>query len=321
MMAKRVCKIILVLLLSLFKGNAGFAQNDSTQAATPDTIQTRLNHYTDSVALARQHFIEDSLTMLYIKYPDPSRPNLFVDSILKHSTLDPYNFGAPHSKKHILQTGKERPARPLWIMAVVLFLLIYMGLLNLFLSKDIYGIIQAFYNKRAFANLANEDNLLTSWTFIALFSLFGLTLGLYLYQYIAYKQITFDITGFQLFIALSLVVLALFGLKILVLRLLGFIFDIGRLVKEYISILFVTYFNLTFIFLPLVVCFSLISGGLKPYLLLLSACIIIAIFAIQYLRSAINIISKFRFRKIYLFLYLCALEICPILILIKALDL
>ncbi|MBW4890248.1 DUF4271 domain-containing protein [Mucilaginibacter sp. HMF5004] len=315
-------KVVRVFMLCFLWGITCFAQKGDQLIAPLDTSQASLKHYTDSAVMARQHFVEDSLTMQYIRYPDPNRHNVFVDSIIKHLKFNPLSFtdGQP-VKKHLLQSGKERDLRPQWIIAVIVFLLIYTGVLNLLIGKDIYAILQAFYSKRAFASLTNEDSRFTSWAFIALFSLFGFTIGLYLYQLISYYRFGFSITGFQLFFILSVVVIALFILKILVLQVLGFIFDIGRVIKEYVSILYLTYFNIAFIFLPIVVIFSLISAVFKPYLLAFSVCLIILIFVVQYLRSTINIISKFRFHKIYLFIYLCALEICPILILIKALDL
>jgi len=316
-------KVILVFMLGFLAALTCFAQKKDTSLLAPlDTSQANLKHYTDSAVMARQHFIEDSLTMQYVKYPDPGRHSTLLDSIFKQLTFNPISFtGGKDVKKHLLQSGKERNLHPQWIILIIVLLLIYTGVLNLVIGKDIYGILQAFYSKRAFASLTNEDSLFSSWAFIALFSLFGFTIGLYLYQLIIYKQFDFDITGFELFFYLSVIVIALFILKILVLRILGFVFDIGRLVKEYISILYLTYFNIAFIFLPIVICFSLLSAGFRPYLFIFSLCLLVLIFVIQYLRSTINIISKFRFQKIYLFIYLCALEICPILILIKALDL
>jgi hypothetical protein len=316
-------KVILLFMLTFLAAITCFAQKKDTSLLAPlDTSQASLKHFTDSAILARQHFMEDSLTWMYIKYPDPKRHNVLMDSLLKNLRFNPLSFtnGAP-VKKHLMQMGKERVSRPRWIMLVILFLLIYTGVLNLVIGKDIYSILQAFYSKRAFTALTHEDSLFTSWAFIAMFSLFGFTIGLYLYQLTNYYQQSFSVSGFQLFFTISVVVIVLFILKVLVLRALGFVFDIGRLVKEYISILYLTYFNIAFIFLPIVIIFSLISSAFKPYLLLFSVCLIALIFAIQYLRSTINIISKFRFHKIYLFIYLCALEICPILILIKALDL
>jgi hypothetical protein len=45
------------------------------------------------------------------------------------------------------------------------------------------------------------------------------------------------------------------------------------------------------------------------------------IFAFQLLRAGITILSNNKFSKMHLILYFCALEICPILILIKTIGL
>jgi hypothetical protein len=60
---------------------------------------------------------------------------------------------------------------------------------------------------------------------------------------------------------------------------------------------------------------------LIPSLIAFSVILILLVFLIQYVRSTLNLISNFTFPKIYLFVYLCALEICPVLIMIKALNL
>ena len=106
----------------------------------------------------------------------------------------------------------------------------------------------------------------------------------------------------------------------MVLQFIGFVFDVNKVVGEYISILYLTYFNIAFVFLPLTLCFCLLSAQFAPYILIVAFILVVVIFIWQYLRSSVNIISNFRFHKFYLFIYLCALEICPILILIKALN-
>jgi hypothetical protein len=304
--------IILVLFTVLFTGIG--ARQDSTLKAYSDT-----SRLADSATLARPGVTTDTLSA-YIRMPDSLRHDQFIDTLLKRYAFDPFLFKNP-IKHHQLQMGKERPSRNTWVIVVILVLLIYTGVLNRLIGKDIYTVIQAFYIKRSLAKLSREDHLLTSWAYICLFSLFGFTIGLYIYQVVLYYNISYAISGFQLFITCSLFVAALFAFKILLLRIIGFIFDINKLVKQYISILYLTYFNIAFIFLPVVICFSLFTSRLIPYLLVVSVILISIVFLIQYLRSTLNIISNFSFPKVYLFIYLCALEICPVLILIKALSL
>ncbi|WP_139113123.1 DUF4271 domain-containing protein [Mucilaginibacter sp. PPCGB 2223] len=317
-------KIYMRKVLLFFIAVFGMAVSCLAQADTVRTHEDTLRvqhmlYVADSLAQARKKHTADSLAMLFIGNPDPNRHNQFIDTLLKNDGFDGILFkgGTP---RHHIGVGTPRQGRDQWVMWAIFALLIYTGILNRVIGKDIYNIILAFYDKRAFGKISKEESLLTSWAFICLFSLFGFTIGLYIYQITDYYDINYSIGGFQLFITLSVIVIVLFILKILVLRVLAFIFDINRLVNEYISILYLTYFNIAFVFLPVVVGFSLLSTSLLPWLLRFSLLLLGAIFLVQYLRSTINIISNFRFHKIYLFIYLCALEICPILILIKALD-
>jgi len=168
--------------------------------------------------------------------------------------------------------------------------------------------------------MSKEDSLVNSWTFIGLFLLFGLTFGLFLYQFSAYQHVYYTISGFPLFIWLTFIILVLFAVKFLVVKFLGFVFNINKLVSEYLSVSYLTYFNIAFVFLPVAVCFSLLTDPLIPYILWAAYGLIAAIFVWQYLRGSVEIISNILFHKFYLIVYLCALEICPILILIKALN-
>ena len=74
-------------------------------------------------------------------------------------------------------------------------------------------------------------------------------------------------------------------------------------------------------FIPLVIAFALSPLKYGPYYIAISFVLLAIIFAFQFIRAGVNILSHYRFSKVYLFLYFCALEICPILILIKAIGL
>lgn len=311
---------VVLLLIAVFGTVAGcFAQADTVRTHA-DTLKVQhMLYVADSLAQARKKFVTDSIAMQFIGAPNPGRHNQFIDTLLKNDGFDGYLFKGGTPKQHI-GVGTPRQVRDKWVIWTIFILLIYTGILNRVISKDIYSVILAFYDNRAFSKINKEDSVLTSWAFICLFLLFGFTVGLYIYQITDYYDRTYSVSGIQLFIILSLIVIALFILKVLILRVLGFIFDIGRLVNEYVSVLYLTYFNIAFVFLPIVICFSLLPASLLPWLLRLSLVLMALIFLVLYLRSTINIISNFRFHKIYLFIYLCALEICPILIMIKALD-
>lgn len=277
----------------------------------------------DSAALHKQQLYVDSMARFFITPPDSARKNQFMDSVLKANLYTGYAFLDLHYKpvKTVLQTGKPRNLRNQWMLGVMVGLLMYTAVLNRFLNKAIGNIVQSFYSKRVLSQFSKEENLVNSWSFILLFLLFGATIGLLLYQLISYYNSGYDDDGWQLYLGFTFAVIIFFILKIVVLRILGLIFNIQNLVREYISVLYLTYFNLTFICLPLVISFGLISNSFKPLLLLIFGLLILIVLFWQYIRSSINILSVYRFSKVYLFIYLCALELCPVFILIKALKL
>lgn len=320
--------IVWCFVLSML-GVQAFAQDSSAVKSSyrrpVDTTARIQNNVIDSVAAAmaaRQHFVDDSIATHYIRYPDSTRVNMMWLQIKNDSTLfyHGYGFLDIHMKtKSLVKEGHARVKREQWTIGVIIFLLVVAGIINRFMSKDVEIVLQSFYIKRS-AQAGKEESLLNSQAFLVLFILFGLISGLFIYQVSVVKGRYYPISGFQLFVSLAVIVVVLFALKLLVLRIIGFVFDVNKIVGDYISILYLTYFNIAFVFLPLTLCFCLLPVKYSDYVLYVALVLAIVIFVWQYLRSSVNIISNFRFHKFYLFIYLCALEICPILILVKALN-
>jgi hypothetical protein len=307
---------------------AAYAQQDSAHSkrsgsANLNSVQSVSLPTLDSVELAqanRQKFLEDSVEMFYL-IPDPHREDQFVASILKNKLSDFYQLSSSSSKqKNTVKSGHLRNLRDPLVIFVIIGLLIYVALINLFFSADLRNVIGSFFSKNILSQADKEGGLINSWAFIALFLLFSLTLGLILYQLTIYYSVYYSISGFQLFMSLSLIVGLLFALKFIILKFIGFVFDTNRVVKDYIAILNLTYFNIAFVLLCVAICLSLLESQFMPLLKFITVILIVAIFAWQYLRNSVSIISNIQFHKFYLFVYLCALEICPILILIKALK-
>ncbi|HEY8780847.1 MAG TPA: DUF4271 domain-containing protein [Mucilaginibacter sp.] len=280
----------------------------------------------DSVAAAkekREQFMSDSIAKAYLM-PDSSRRSQFMSNLRKNNFQNFFSKSQSRvKKKNILKSGQVRNSRDPWVITVIIGLLIYTALLNLFLSQDIKNVVRSFYDKLAFSKVDREAGMVNTWAFVGLFVLFSLTAGIVLYQVMVYENVYYSISGFggfQLFVMLSVGVSILFALKLIVLKFIGFVFGAGRLVSEYIGILNLTYFNIAFVLLFVALCFSLLANRFIPSLLVFTLASIAIIFAWQYLRNSANVISNFRFHKFYLFIYLCALEICPVLILIKALN-
>ena len=319
--------IVSVFVLVFACGFQANAQGDSLSPQNkpilnpvdPKTVNPFLP---DSVVNAnRQKFVSDSLSMGYL-IPDSSKmKNAALDSILKIGENTLLFTQSAASKKIVSgKIGAVRASRGSWVIILLIGLVIYTGLLNLFFGSDLKSMLQSFYSKRSISQTDKETGLINSRAFAGLFLLFCLTLGLILYQLAGYYKKTYPLSGFDLFLSFAGVVGILVAVKIILLKIIGFIFDIAGVVSEYLAVLNLTYFGLSFVLLAASICFSLLAKQFIPQLLVVSLGLTVIILLWQYLRSSLNIISDFRFHKFYLFIYLCALEICPVLILIKALN-
>jgi len=319
-------RLLVFLLLSLSAG-AVHAQVDSlpdsavirqSRIAKWRVLQQEKKRVADSLRL-----VGDSLSMVLIKAPDPKRENRFRDSLFKANLVTNLNFREWESRfkkaEQQYDAGKLRKKGELWVIGFVLTALILFAILRHMFFNELSAIITAFFSNRVLGQINKEEKFFNSWPFVFLYLLFGFTIGMFLYQCGKYFQLSYSYSGFQWFLRLSMIVIGVFTIKVVLLRFLGFLFDSVKLVKEYISILYLSYFNAALLFLPIVIAFSLTPTRFAPYYIYLSFLLISFIVFFQFTRAISNILSSYKFPKLYLILYLCALEICPILVLIKAL--
>ena len=300
-----------------------WAQTDSVvQARVPKLADSvgRVQNVANSDSLKR---VSDSLAVMYIKYPDPNRKNRFIDSLMKLyqvKNLDfiawAKQFGRPINHDG---EGKLRKHGQSWVLVVILCLVLGFAVLRIAYRNDINMLMNAFFDHRFLAQQTSAGGFFTSWPFMLLFVLFGFTIGMYLYLIGSYLQLSYAFSGVEWYVILSLLIMGLLILKVYVLRFLGFVLMVQKAVRVYTSILFLSYFHAALLFLPLIVAFSLSSSAYAVLFIYAGMAIALFITVFQVIRGAIHVLSHYPFSKLYLFIYFCALEICPMLVLIKVL--
>lgn len=284
---------------------------------------------TDSIPLAIDSSLivtEDILTPHLLKVRDSLTNVIWLDSVSKGYgfalfSLENIIKSVGSKEKVIYQKGEVLRKGDVWILAVIAVLLILFSILKNAFGKQLAAVVQSFYSNRALTNLNKEDNLVTSWSFLLLFIQFGFVIGLFFYLVAQHNALPAAQGGFGFFISISIGVILLYLLKILILRFIGFIFNIQKPIHHYISILYLSYFNASLLFFPIVIAFALSPYEQGSWYVLIGMLTLIVIFIFQFIRAAVNILPHYTFPKLYLFLYLCTLEICPILILIKTIGL
>lgn len=326
-MISRLLRLITFLLLLTSTG-IGYAQ---VPVLAPDSVPVRVSYRQrlarDSAYNARRDFVTDSVMKASWLFPDSLiNTHMIMDSILRANTVGRSNLinrykdyaSVPKSKYRF---GKPLPKGQLWVLGVVASLLLLFAILRVSFTKQLQTIVQSFFSNRVLNNLNKEDNLFTSWPFLLLFVQFGFTVGMFFYLVSQFYHLAFSGSGFQFYLSISVLIVVLYILKIVILRVLGHLFNVQKPVNEYVTILYLSYFNLSLLFIPLVIAFALSPLKYAPIFIAISLILLGTIFAFQFIRAGVNILSNNRFSKVYLFLYFCALEICPILILIKAIGL
>jgi hypothetical protein len=316
-----------IILLILLVNSFAFGQTDSLRLKLISPVYESYDSaklvkkaiYRDSIKAVR-----DSLAIAWIKKPEPDRPNPFLDSLINLYLVKNMDFAAWASKfkkkdRHD-NRGLLRPRGETWVIGVVLFLVIFFSLVRYLFTAEWNNIIMAFYSNQILSRINKDDSLFNSWPFVFFYLLFGLIIGLYLYLSGKHMQLSYSLSGFKLFLFLSALVIGLFTLKIIVLRILGFLFDANKLVREYVSVLYLSYFNAAILFLPVVIAFSLTSNRFAGIYSYIGIVLILGIFVFQFLRAGAKILTNYKFPKVYLIIYLCALEFCPLVILFKVLG-
>jgi len=317
----------ITLFFSLSIGTAGAQVADvAVDSATAARNYARWKAR-DAAFKARQKFVTDSIITHTWLFPDSMvNRHMIIDSIIQANVYGRSNLinrYKDYSSRKIsrYRLGSPVPKGQIWVPAMVILLLVIFGIVKISFSKQLQTIVQSFFSNRVLNNLNKEDNLFTSWPFLLLFLQFGFTAGMFFYLVSQFYHVSFPGTGFQFYISISVLIIVLYIFKIVILRLLGHLFNVQKPVNEYVTILYLSYFNLSLVFIPLVIAFALSPLRYGTYYIAVSFVLLSIIFAFQLIRAGVNILSHHRFSKVYLFLYFCALEICPILILIKAIGL
>ncbi|TDG37838.1 DUF4271 domain-containing protein [Pedobacter changchengzhani] len=329
-------KCVLFLLISLFVfAQSTLGQEPTVQVSPIGKADTAKAIYhsnyrrIDPVKLAMQQKVTDSIMAHSWVLPDSAINNhAFLDSVQNEylfPVLDLYAWHKKyqHLKKKVnpFKLGTRLPKGNVGLLGFVLAMLVIFAILKNLFSKQLYTIVEAFFNNRILNNINKEDNLFSSWPFLLLFIQFGFVFGMFFFLVAQYNQMYQALQGFRFLFTVSISIIILYALKLIVLRFLGYVFNVQKAVGEYISILYLSYFNASLLFIPLIVAFALSPLKYGSIYIGLSVVLLGIIFTFQLIRAGINILSNNKFSKMHLILYFCALEICPILILIKTIGL
>jgi hypothetical protein len=208
------------------------------------------------------------------------------------------------------------PLNENFISVSFLFCLVILALTNVIYRRRLRQIIKSFINQSTIKQLIRDGNLLNET--ISLFLLLNYFVLYSIIIYISNKYILtssfFSNSGYILFIQIISIVISFFILKILLIRLTGTIFKTKKETREYLLLLFIFNESTGLILFPFLVFIIYLKLYFLLYFLLF---ILLLILFYRILRVIFNRISVSNFSVYYLILYLCGIEILPLLIFFK----
>lgn len=146
--------------------------------------------------------------------------------------------------------------------------------------------------------------------------LFMLTAGLFITVVVTQKKITH--IPFWYFALYSVLVLSgIYLLKFLFLRFTGWVFRVSEAAETYIFIVFLVNKLLAVVLLPLLWLLAFSEGDFNIIVLTISTFIIALLLLYRYILSLAAVRNMVRVSPFHFFIYLCAVEILPVLLIYK----
>ncbi len=308
-MNKKLALVLGFILCMLF--NNSFAQDITTIA---DTMQYSSTAFTRPDTDKRELVIIDSTilttsdtfrNLVLSRYKD-SKFN-FADSTIK---LDTRKFVNRNNIK--LRKNPEH-----WIIYVfILITLLYVIIRNAY-SKTLSVVLQAYWNDRAISQFTRDDNFFKLRNTVLYFILFASVYGLLLKVVLNNFELQLRTNAFDEYVFITLFVMAFYVSKFVLMKISGYVFSIQKLMSGYLSVVSVSNFIYAIFLIPMLILHYYLPENYATglfYIIMVSFCFNTVY---KYLRTANFILNNFQFPKFYLFLYLCTLEIMPLLIIYK----
>jgi hypothetical protein len=209
-----------------------------------------------------------------------------------------------------------------WFFPVIMLVLVLYTWLRIFYNKFFSQLIQAFLNTNLTNQIVRDENIMVQSASIILAFTFHIIAALFLY--LLSLQTGWSLggmgIGFNRFLFFFLLVSAAYSLKFLILKITGWLFDLDREMATYIFNIFLINNVLGLVLAPITALMAF-----NPFLdavFLARLCLWLIVFAFLYrlFRGLLSGLSVPGTSPLYIFLYLCTLEIAPLLVLIRIIN-
>jgi len=224
----------------------------------------------------------------------------------------------PHQLKPVSSCPQANTvSSSILIVSILGFSLILLAMIRYYYSKKFQLLFKAYAIFRFFNQFLRDENIFKAGYSLLLFLLFVLNVSVFSYESIAHLGTTYKYSslGVLLFIALSII--AWFFFKLIMIQFIGFVFKRVKEAKDH-QVNILMFLEITGVVLFPLALFSVFNFSAFIFY---TGVVFISLMYIYFVVRFIMIqVSNFNFSLLNIFLYLCTLEILPIIIAYKVLT-
>ncbi len=294
--------------------------NADTTALTPQTgtdstlKKTAARKVIRRITDAIQLFYTDSLRFSTVK--PAVRPVLLTSRMEILASNAYFNFAGK-----ALHIRSERYMRPSYdgMFYLLVLMLFFFAIVKLFFARYLGNLLTLFFRASMRQQQIREQVLQSPFPSLLLNILFVFSGGLYGAFLLQYYHYASDNSFWMDFMSSAIFLAAIYLLKYSILRVIGWIFNITKAVETYLFVVFMTNKIIGIFLLPLLVLISF-SGTLMMDIGITLSLIMIGIFWIyRFIASYSTLHKEINISGLHFFLYLCAFEIAPLVLIYKVL--
>jgi hypothetical protein len=270
---------------------------DSLQAASRKVV-LEIDTIPKGLSLIYNPGVVDTLTPQTITYTK----SIFSSHLLVTKNIEP---------RAVVKDGQN------WIALLIVAIMLLLGVLRVFYQKKFTLFLSASVSKRFSNQLIREENALTQGTSVMLTIIFFLAVSLFFYLSLDDLNIKMGVVNdIQQFIIILTACIGFYFLKIFLHKLSGYIFKVYKETDEYIFNQFIVIQVSGLLLVLWCVLMSYCSDINKQYVVFIGFSTLLLSFIVRMIKS-LGISNMGSYSPVYIFLYLCSLEILPLIIIIK----
>lgn len=206
-----------------------------------------------------------------------------------------------------------------WLVYLVGGVLLLLGVIRTSYLKYFSDLFRAFFNPTLSQRQLKDQLSQSPFPNFLLNFFFAISMGLYLYLLMYRLNYPTNAIAWMLIPGLMVLVGVIYLVKYVVLRFCGWLFGNEELIDAYVFILYLINKVLGIMLAPFLVVLAFCKPEIAGTCLYISIFFIVLLVVYRYVRSYSLIRQYLSFSKLHFFLYLCAFEVVPVLIITKVL--